>query len=176
MKEYKELGQMRAVNGESLQGHEIKYYLPHHAVLRPESTTTKLRVVFDGSAKSTSGQSLNDILLIGPTVQQDLLSLVLRFRLHRIGITADIEKMYRQVWIHPEHRSLQCILWRENFEVQPATLQLNTIKYGTAAAPFLATRCLKEISENVKDSNPIAGLVIANNFYVDDMITCASAS
>ncbi|XP_033212356.1 uncharacterized protein LOC117169955 [Belonocnema kinseyi] len=144
MKEYKELGHMTAVNGESLQGHEIKYYLPHNAILKPVSRITKLRIVFDGSAKSTSGKSLNDIILVGPTDEQDLLSLVLRFRLHRIVITAEIEEMYRQVWIHQ-------------------------------AAPFLATRCLEEISENVKDSNPISGQVIANDFYVDNMITGADS-
>ena len=173
MKEYQELGHMTAVNGELTQDNQIRYYLPHHAVLRPDSTTTKLRVVFDASAITTSGKSLNDILHVGPTVQQDLLSLILHFRLHSIVLTADVEKMYRQVWVHPDHRNLQCILWRNDPAERPTTFQLNTVTYGTAAAPFLATRCSKEVAENIRDSDPLAAQVIADDFYVDDMITGA---
>ena len=58
------------------------YFLPHHAVFKHSSSTTKLRVVFDGLAKTTNGLSLNDILLVGPNVQQDLSSILLRFRIH----------------------------------------------------------------------------------------------
>ncbi|KAL4103482.1 hypothetical protein QTP88_018858 [Uroleucon formosanum] len=79
------------------------YYLPHHAVLKAESLTTKLRVVFDSSAVSTSGLSLNDILLKGPKTQPDLINvLLLRFRVHRIAVTANIEKMYRQIRLASE--------------------------------------------------------------------------
>ncbi|XP_037931335.1 uncharacterized protein LOC119666125 [Teleopsis dalmanni] len=45
------------------------YFIPHHCNLKPDSTTTKLRVVFDASSKTTLGQSLNDLLHIGLTVQ-----------------------------------------------------------------------------------------------------------
>lgn len=80
-------------------------YLPHHAVTKSESSATKLREVFDGSATASSGLSLNDILLKGPKSQPDLISILLRFRLHHIIITADIVKMYRQVMI-AEDRNL----------------------------------------------------------------------
>ncbi|KAF0700789.1 DUF1758 domain-containing protein, partial [Aphis craccivora] len=56
------------------------YYLPHHTVMKKSSITNKLRVVFDGSAPSSSGLSLNDILYRGPKVQPDLLDILLRFR------------------------------------------------------------------------------------------------
>lgn len=86
------------------------YFLPHHAVVKNTSTTTRLRVVFDASAKTTSGVSLNDTLLTGPVVQQDLFSIVTRFRLHNIVFTADIEKMFRQVFIREDDRQYQKIL------------------------------------------------------------------
>ena len=60
-------------------------FLPHHCVQKTEATTTKLRVVFDGSAKSDNGTSLNSSLMVGPTIQQDLFSLLVRFRLHRVA-------------------------------------------------------------------------------------------
>lgn len=85
-------------------------FLPHHAVLKESSTTTKLRVVFDASAKTTTGISLNNVLCVGPVVQQNLFSIITRFRLHNIAFTADIEKMYRHVFVHEEDRPFQKIL------------------------------------------------------------------
>jgi len=73
------------------------YYMPHHAVIKNSSNTTKVRVVFDASAQTTTGVSLNDILLTGPTIQDKLFFHLLRFRTYKYVITADIEKMYRQV-------------------------------------------------------------------------------
>jgi len=76
------------------------YYLPHHAVLKTDSTTTKLRVVFDGSAPASSGLSLNNIMLRGPKLQSDLIKILWYFRLHSVAFTADVEKMYRQVAVN----------------------------------------------------------------------------
>ena len=86
------------------------YYFPHHCIIRPESTSTKLRVVFNGSSKSSSGAFLNDLQMVGPNVQSDIVSIILRFRSHEFVIGGDIEKMYRQVQITPEQHSLQRIL------------------------------------------------------------------
>jgi hypothetical protein len=120
--------------------------MPHHAVLRSSSLTTKLRVVFDASAKSSNGTSLNDVLMNGGIVQDDLVSIVLRFRLHEYVMTADIEKMYRQILIDPAHRNYQRILWRDSPEKELSHYQLNTVTYGTVSAPYQATRCLQELS------------------------------
>jgi len=75
MNEYLELGHMEEAQDTDCP----KYYLPHHSVFKSNSLTTKMRVVFDGSATSKSGHSLNDILLCGPTVQPYLISIILRF-------------------------------------------------------------------------------------------------
>lgn len=72
------------------------FYLPHHAVLKHSSTTTKIRVVFDGSAKTTSCLSLNDVQYIQPIIQKDLLSIVVNFRHHNYMVTG-VEHMFRQV-------------------------------------------------------------------------------
>jgi len=86
MQEYIDLGQMQPVD--SFDSNQPHYVIPHHAVLRPDSSTTKLRVVFDASAKSSSGVSLNNILMVGPTVQQDLILTLLSFRLYRQNVSA----------------------------------------------------------------------------------------
>jgi len=103
MKEYEELGHMEPVN--SQEAKNTCYFLPHHPVFKETSSTTKTRVVFDGGAKTSNGLSLNDIQ-VGFTVQQDLYSIVLRFRTHQVCFTADIAKMYRQIVVHPQDRDL----------------------------------------------------------------------
>ena len=70
MQEYLDLGHAEAVPSEDLDKAPAEaFYLPMHAVYKSSSTTTKIRAVFDASAKSSSGVSLNDTLLVGPTVQ-----------------------------------------------------------------------------------------------------------
>jgi hypothetical protein len=91
MNEYEDLGRMEPVNSDI--DSNTCYYLPHHAVFKDTGSTTKTRVVFDGCAKISNGLSLNDILQLGPTVQQDLYSIILRFRTHQVCFTADIAKM-----------------------------------------------------------------------------------
>lgn len=95
-------------------GTTISYYLPRHAIIKKNNLTTKLRAVFDGSAKSSSGYSLNDLLYAGPTIQQDLFSLLIRFRTYKYTLTADIAKMYRQVLINPSQTLLQRIVWHQD--------------------------------------------------------------
>lgn len=168
MAEYHRLGHMEEV---SLHDAASYYFLPHHSVLKPDSTTTKLRVVFDASAKSEKGNSLNDILMVGPTVQSDIFSLILRFRLWRFVFTADISKMYRQILVHVDDRKYQCILWRSNPSDRLQAYRLNTITYGTSAAPFLATRTLNQLAADYATDYPEASATILADCYVDDIVT-----
>ncbi|XP_058840761.1 uncharacterized protein LOC131696228 [Topomyia yanbarensis] len=167
MNDYEQLGHMEEVE---FRAAKPQFILPHHAVHHPDSTTTKIRVVFDGSSKSSNHISLNDLLHTGPTVQPTLLSIVLNFRLHRYVASADIKKMFRQILIHPDDRSLQQILWRKS-ESEPLKLyQLRTVTYGTSAAPFQATRVLNQIAEDEKERFPLAAPVVRSNFYVDNLL------
>lgn len=90
------------------------YILPHQAVIRSESLTTKLRVVFDASAETSLSTSLNDKLIAGPNLQNDLIDILLRFRTYDYVITADIAMMYRQILVDQQDRALQRILWRRS--------------------------------------------------------------
>ncbi|XP_055858724.1 uncharacterized protein LOC129921088 [Episyrphus balteatus] len=152
---------------------EDHYYLPHQYVLRPDSVSTKLRVVFDASCRTSSQISLNGILMVGPTIQDELLIILLRFRLYRYALTADIVKMYRQFLVHPSDRKFQFILWRENEHTPIQTYQLNTITYGTSSAPFLAIRCLQYLAEINVERFSQGAAVLKSDFYVDDMLTGA---
>ena len=107
MKEYFDLGHAEPVPPQDLNKSTCEvYYLPMHAVYKESSTTTKICAVFDASMKSMSGVSLNDILMVGPTVHPPLIDVMLRFRMHRIAIVADISKMYRAIELPPPDRDL----------------------------------------------------------------------
>jgi len=89
MSEYLFLGHMKAVDA---QPHEdsTSFYLPHHCVFKASDQPSKIRVVFDASCKSSTDISLNDVLTIGPVVQQDLISILLQFHTHHYAVAADI--------------------------------------------------------------------------------------
>lgn len=76
MDEYLKMGHMREVKGKEFNSG--RYYIPHQAVVREDSLTTKLRAVFDASSKTSMKKSLNDNLLKGPRLQQDLSDILLR--------------------------------------------------------------------------------------------------
>lgn len=167
MDEYEALGHMEP----ACPATTSRYYMPHHAILKESSSTTRTRVVFDCSASSSNGVSLNNLLMVGPTIQQDLCSIILRFRTHPIAFTADIAKMYRQVQVNTRDRTYQRILWRRDQTEPIQEYQLTTVTYGMASAPFLATRCLQQLAEEGSQVYPKAAEVIANDFYVDDCMS-----
>lgn len=125
--------------------------------------------------KQLMGYSLNDLLIVGPTIQQDLFSVLVRFRKHTYVLAGDIEKMQRQVLVNPDQRHVQQILWRDNPQDELVTYQLNTVTYGTASAAFLAIRCLHEIGYQISKKYPEFSSIILNDFYVDDLLTGANS-
>ncbi|XP_058816984.1 uncharacterized protein LOC131680281 [Topomyia yanbarensis] len=147
------------------------YYLPHYAVVREDSTTTKLRVVFDASCKTPNGPSLNDALLVGPTVQADLRSIIMRARTHPVMLIADIKQMYRQVLVDEQDTPLQRIVWRVSPDTSMETFELKIVTYGTASAPYLATRVLQLLADDERDEYPEAAEVLRKDFYVDDLFS-----
>ncbi|XP_072397992.1 uncharacterized protein [Diabrotica undecimpunctata] len=175
IEEYIQLGHMSQIgsidNMHTLNNSDKVYYLPHHAVVKQGSATTKCRVVFDGSVTTDTGISLNESLMVGPKLQDNLFNILLRFRRHNIVIGADIAKMYRCIWVNEEQRDLQRILWRQNVEEEIKVYKLNTLTYGTAPAAYLAIRCLQQLAHDNKDSFPKAAQVILSDFYVDDLLT-----
>lgn len=86
IREYEALGHCTEVNEADDPPNQKNFYLPHHAVLRPSRSSAKCRVVFDASARtSPNNLALNDVLLVGPVVQSELYSIMLRFRIHKIA-------------------------------------------------------------------------------------------
>ncbi|XP_066585538.1 uncharacterized protein [Prorops nasuta] len=167
LNEYLTLGHMSLVENATERG----YYMPHHAVAKDSSNTTKTRIVFNASMKTKRGVSLNDALMAGPTIQEPLIMHLIRFRMYKFVMTADIEKMYRQVLVHRDDRRYQRLLWRPEQTIN--TYELNTLVFGITSSPFLAIRTLKKLAENERLKYPIAADIIKNHLYVDYLITGA---
>ncbi|XP_063921279.1 uncharacterized protein LOC135136082 [Zophobas morio] len=170
MNEYLNLGHMEPAAIKHLEGDNI-YYLPHHAVFKNTISGPKIRVVFDASAPTSNGLSLNDISLTGPTLQQDLFSILCRFRTYKYVVSADITKMYRMILMHENDRDFQRILWRNEVSEPVQIYRLNTVTYGTTCAPFLAVRCLFQLALEAENDFPLASNIIKRDFYMDDLLS-----
>ena len=99
------------------------FYLPMHTIYKDSSSTTKIRVVFDASAKSSTGVSLNNVLLVGPTLYPPLTDILIRFRSYKVAVSADISKMYRDVELDHANRDLHQFVWRPDPSSQLMTTE-----------------------------------------------------
>ncbi|XP_011687752.1 PREDICTED: uncharacterized protein LOC105449960 [Wasmannia auropunctata] len=168
LSEYENLGHMTKIPSTDSIESPFRYYIPHHAILRDSSATTRLRVVFNASCRTTNGTSLNDHMMIGPKLQKDLATIIMQWRQHRYVYTADIAKMYRQIRVDSRDTNYQRILWRPSTSEPVNDYRLETVTYGTAAAPYLALRVLEQLANDDGAHFPLAVPVLRHHTYVDD--------
>ncbi|XP_073821291.1 uncharacterized protein [Musca autumnalis] len=167
IKEYIDLGHMEKVDDSTCGPN---YYLPHHGVFKSDSTTTQLRVVFNGSSRSSNGKSLNDNLFVGPTLQQDLVALITKWRFYEYVFSADITKMYRQILVNPSHTNYQKIVFRSSEEEEIQDYRLKTVTFGVNCAPYLALRTLLQLADDEETRFPIGAQILREAMYVDDAL------
>ncbi|GFW95783.1 uncharacterized protein TNCV_5023181 [Trichonephila clavipes] len=106
--------------------------------------------------KTSSGLYLNDLLMVGPRVQPELFPILIQFRIFRVAICADIEKMFRQIKVHEKDVSWQRIIWRYSPTEPIRKYRLITATYGTSSAPFLSTRILRQLAIDQQENYPAA--------------------
>ena len=152
----------------------LQYYLPMHSVTKSSSTSTKLGVVFDGSATTTSGVSLNQSLMIGPTLHPTLGAILIKFRSYVVAVTADISKMYREVSLSPADKDLHRFVWRATPSDTIQDYRMTRVTFGVSASPYLAVRTLQQAAKDHGEGFPIASQHILRSFYVDDLLAGAN--
>ena len=86
-------------------------------------------------------------------------------------LLADIEKMYKQIRLHPDDAQYQLVLWRENENESLRTYVIPVVLFGSASAPHPATRVLNQLAEDERTNFPLASEVVIRNCYVDDILT-----
>ena len=155
---------------ETVGGEEQEWYLPHHGVIHPKKR--KLRVVFDCSA-SSRGTSLNDQLLAGPNLINDLVGVFIRFRRYEVAFAGDVEKMFHAFHVQPDDRKFLKFLWWKNGDLsqEPTVYRMNVHLFGAASSPGCANFGLKYLARMNQETLPEAARFVKNDFYVDDGLT-----
>ena len=147
------------------------WYLPHHAVSHPRKAN-KVRVVFDCAARY-NGTSLNEQLLTGPDLLNNLFGVLTRFRKGKVTLVADIESMYHQVLVDPQDRKYLKFLWwpSGNTNLPPARYRMKVHVFGAASSPACATYALQQTAKDndLLSSQDVIDTVL-ENFYMDDCL------
>ena len=174
VQEYLTLGHAQLVTSQELcTPTQQVYYLPMHGVFKSSSTSTKLRVVFDASSKTSTGISLNDILEAGPTLHPNLDQILIRFRSYKVALSADIGKMYREVSLSQPNRQLHRFLWREQPDQPIKDYCMNRVTFGVTSSPYAAVRTLQQTAKDFSQPGSIASWHVCESFYVDDLLAGA---
>ena len=149
------------------------HYLPHHGVVRQDKATSKLRVVYDASARTT-GPSLNDCLYTGPKFGQSIFDILLRFRLQQVALTGDIEKAFLMVSVTERDRDSLRFLWAAKPHVEPPeiiTLRFTRVVFGVSSSPFLLNATVNHHLRTYHEADPSFVDKFLSSIYVDDLVS-----
>ncbi|XP_062594609.1 uncharacterized protein LOC134256031 [Saccostrea cucullata] len=154
-----------------LKTNEEKWYLPIFGVFHPKKS--KIRVVFDSSAKC-QGVSLNDVLMTGPDLTNSLIGVLLKFRKEKVAVTADIEQMFFNFYVHEEDRNFLRFLWFRDNDINNELVEFRMCVhvFGNSPSPAVATFGLRKSAcdhHSTELCNQVCELV-NKHFYVDDAL------
>ena len=169
-------GYAETVNEQETQNdsHNV-WYIPHHGVFHPKKK--KIRVVFDCSARFET-ISLNDLLLPGPDLTNDLLGVLLRFRKEQTAITCDIQKMFYQFEVHQNDRDYLRFMWwpKGDTSLKPRTFRMTVHLFGASSSPGCSNYGLKQAAQDGEaEFGTQAANFVRSNFYVDDGLASTSS-
>ena len=151
---------------------EASYFLPHHAVVRQDKETSKVRVVFDGSARpSKDDLSLNECLEKGPNLVPNLFDTIVKFRGYPVGLVADVEKAFHQILIALDDRKMLRFLWFDDVFKDNPTIkqyQFRRLPFGLTPSPaILSTIIHHHLSPRDQKDGEVASL-LKESLYVGD--------
>ena len=160
----------RKVTKEELERYNgRKFYIVHHGILKPNSASTPLRIVFNSSA-AFGGISMNDCLAKGPSLLNNLYGVLLRFRQYSCAFIGDISKMYHSIDIPVEDQMVHLFLWRDlNITKEPETYAMTVVNMGDRPSATIAQTALQKTAEQAKDEFPESSEIISRNTYMDDV-------
>ena len=93
--------------------------------------------------------------------------MLLRFRLHRVALTADVSKMYRAIELAPSDRDFHRFLWRKNVKDPLQDYRMTRVTFGVSASSFAANMAVKQNATDHASEFPNAAKVVERSFYVD---------
>ena len=130
--------------------------------------------MFDASAKNSEGQSLNDQLLEGPKLQLDIVELLIRMRLKKIVLLADVAKMFYSILIDEKFRDYFRFLWNSSEDDIPKVYRFRKLLMGAKSSPYLAIATvhhhINKVAKEEPEKQQLCQL-LKESLYVDDLIT-----
>ena len=147
------------------------HYLAHHPVVRQDKQTTKVRVVYDASAKTNGGQSLNDCLYSGPPLSETIADVLVRFRCQNTALFGDLEEAFLMISVAQDDLDALRFLWFDDqFSEEPKIIVLRfaRVAFCLSSSPFLLNATLKHHIMMYESEDPN----LCRNFfnlYVDDI-------
>jgi len=150
-----------------------EFYIPHKAIIRETAESTKVRIVYDASAREKeSAPSLNECLETGPPLQNHLWSVLVRNRFHPVALAGDLKQAFLQVRIREEDRDVMRFHWLKDLQTKEVeTLRFTRALFGLATSPFLLGAVIEQHLNNCKQNYPEEVKEIKQSLYVDDLIT-----
>ncbi|GFT71317.1 integrase catalytic domain-containing protein [Trichonephila clavipes] len=178
LKEYESQGIIEMILETEKLTDRAVLYLPHQAVFRQESLTTKMRIVFDASSHEDGQPSLNDCIWSGGNLNPNIFHLIISFRLNTIAITADIEREFLQISLRDKDKDAVRFLFPDikSNQTDPYKFQVYRFKrvmFGVNVSPFLLSATIKHQIENYREQYPAATEMLDTCLYVDDVISGA---
>ena len=169
IKTYVEKGYLRKVPENEAPPPEV-WYLPYFPIVRMSKSTTKVRIVFDCSAKC-NGITLNDVIHAGPKLHRELFDVLICFRRNPVALVCDIQEMYLQIEIEEEDRPLFRILWRDGeTDHRPDVYEFCRIVFGKNSAPMEAQFIAQENARRHRPEYPSAADTVLQSTYMDDSL------
>ena len=147
------------------------FYMPHRPVVRESSVSTKVRPVFDASARGYNGVSLNDCMEAGPSMIPDLVEILIRFRRWLVALTADIQKAFLQIRVRKQDQDVHRFLWDDHGVIK--IMRFDRVPFGNKASPFLLNATIKFHLSKFPLTPAVEEL--QDNLYVDDLISGADS-
>ena len=144
------------------------HYLPHHGVVRQDKTTSKLRIVYDASAR-TSGPSLNDCLYAGPSFGQSIFDILLRFRFHRVALAGEA---FLMVSVKEDDRDCLRFLWIRDVQEtvhEVVVMRFTRVVFGVNSSPFLLNATIDHHMRRYYEVDPLFVEKFLSSVYVDDV-------
>jgi len=151
------------------------HYLPAFAVFREESVTTRIRLVFNASSKSETGNSLNECLYQGPCLLPDIVGVLVRFRLKIVGYALDISKMFLRIKLDTGKDYLR-FLWRFcDTEAKVRVFRMLVVTFGIVSSPFQAGDIVLKNADEFQELYPRAAATVRSQCYMDDVPSSADS-
>ncbi|XP_021959688.1 uncharacterized protein LOC110855589 [Folsomia candida] len=154
----------------------FSHYLPHRAVIKPESITTPIRPVFDASCKTRRTPSLNESLEKGPNLLEQIPDVLLRFRRGQIGVTSDIRKAFLQIKVTPEDTNYLRFLWWEDWSKKKLKIFRHLrVVFGVNCSPYLLGAVIEHHLKSVTTVEKAVAEQLWKSLYVDNCVSTVSS-